>query len=148
MDDRTRPASAEPSESLFGAMPDVVKGLKDQPPLLFGIGAGIVLVAVLAATTSVGLVLIVAGVLVLALAAWVVNEAAARRRPAPDTQRGGIQTIVGAEEARIRGSDVGTVDDSTTGDVRVDVQVPRANISDSSVGQVGSGSSPRRRRRT
>jgi membrane protein implicated in regulation of membrane protease activity len=71
------PGSSE--QSLFGVMPDVVKGLKDKPPLLFGIGAGVILVAVLGATADVWLVLIVAAVLVLALGAWLVNDALKRR---------------------------------------------------------------------
>jgi len=76
------PASSEssgsagsPQQSLVGVMPDVVKGLKDKPPLLFGIGAGVILVVVLGATADVWLVLIVAAVLVLALGAWLVNDA-------------------------------------------------------------------------
>jgi hypothetical protein len=129
-----------PTQSLFGVLPEVVKGLRKRPPLLFGIGAGIVLVAVLAATTSVWLVLIVACVLVLALGAWVVNEAATRRR-----SEAGIKNILIAKRSKIRRSDVGKVDNATGG-VQQRVDAEGADISDSSVGTVGLGPSERRRR--
>lgn len=51
------------------ALMEVIKGLRDDPILLFGIGAGIVLVGVLAVTSSLPLVLVVAGVLVIVLLA-------------------------------------------------------------------------------
>jgi HAMP domain-containing protein len=134
MADRTE-SSAPPAQSLFGVMPDVVKGLRKQPALLFGIGASIVLVAVLAATTSVWLVLIVAAVLVLALGAWLVNEAGVRRRRA-------VENVVSAKRARIgKRAKVGTVDE-VPGGVSQDVNVEGAQIGEgSSVGTVGSGSS-------
>jgi hypothetical protein len=139
MADRTEP-STPPAQSLFGVLPDVVKGLRNQPALLFGIGAGIVLVAVLAATTSVWLVLIVAGVLVLALGSWLVNEAGVRRRRA-------IENVVSAREATIgKRAKVGTVD-PVPGGVSQEVNVENAEIGEgSSVGTVGSGGAqpPRR----
>lgn len=62
------------------ALVEVVKGLRNDPLLLFGIGAGIVLVAVLAATTSLTLVLIVAAVLLAALLAGAHQRAQAIRK--------------------------------------------------------------------
>lgn len=127
----TDASSAPPAPSLFSVMPDVVKGLKKQPALLFGIGAGIVLVAVLAATTSVWLVLIVAAVLVLALGAWLVNEAGVRRRRA-------VENTVRAEKAKIgEQASVGTVD-PVPGGVLQNVNIEGAEIGKgSSVGTVG-----------
>ena len=132
--------ASPPTQSLFGVLAEVVKGLRKQPALLFGIGAGIVLVAVLAATTSVWLVLIVAAVLVLALGAWVVNEARNRRG-----SEAGINNIVDGKRSKIRRSDVGIVD-SVTGSVDQKVDVEDGDISDSIVGRVGPGSSERRKR--
>jgi hypothetical protein len=51
------------------ALLQVIKGLHRDPILLFGIGAGILLVAVLAVTTSLAVVLVVAGLFVVVLAA-------------------------------------------------------------------------------
>jgi hypothetical protein len=62
------------------ALAEVVKGLKNDPLLLFGIGAGIVLVAVLGVTSSLALVLIVAGVLLAALLAGAHQRAQAIRK--------------------------------------------------------------------
>ena len=64
------------------ALGEVVKGLGNDPLLLFGIGAGIVLVAVLAVTSSLALVLIVAGVLLVALLAGAHQRARAVRKGA------------------------------------------------------------------
>jgi len=90
-----------------------------------------VLVAVLAATTSVWLVVIVAAVLVLALGAWLVNEAGMRRRRAVDN-------TVRARKAKIgKQAHVGTVD-SVPGGVTQNVNVKGAEIGEgSSVGTVG-----------
>jgi len=120
-------------------MPEVVKGLRKQPALLFGIGAGIVLVAVLAATTSVWLVLIVAGVLVLALGAWLVNEAGARRRPAVT----GIENIVSADKATLgKDAHVGTVDHAA-GSVHQEVNADDAELGEgASVGTIGGSGAP------
>jgi hypothetical protein len=49
------------------ALMEVVKGLHHDPVLLFGIGAGIVVVGALAITSSLLLVLVVAGVFVVVL---------------------------------------------------------------------------------
>lgn len=62
------------------ALTEVVKGLGNDPLLLFGIGAGIVLVAVLAVTSSLALALIVAGVLLVALLAGAHQRAQAVRK--------------------------------------------------------------------
>jgi hypothetical protein len=131
-------AQGAPEPSLIGVMPDVVRGLKDKPALLFGIGAGIVLVVVLGVTSSVWLVLIVAAVLVLSLGAWLFTEARRQRDAA-------VTNVVQAKGSRIRKSDVGVVD-TGPGSVANKVDVSGADVSGSNVGVVGSGS--RRRRRT
>ena len=58
------PAGGMPYEA---ALLEVVKGLHRDPLLLFGIGAGILIVAVLAITTNLAIVLVVAGFFVVAL---------------------------------------------------------------------------------
>ena len=136
------PASTEPeplpnpNPSLAGVLPEVAKGLKDKPALLFGIGAGVVLVLVLGITTDLWLVLIVAGVLLLCLAAWVLTDA--RRRMGGEA---GISNVTRAKGAKVTKSDVGVVDtDAASVDNVTDVR--GAEITDSNVGVVG-----RRRRR-
>jgi hypothetical protein len=69
---------ANGQEGTQAALVEVVKGLRHHPPLLFGIGAGIVLIGILAATTDALVVGIVAAVLVAALAVWLVRESRAR----------------------------------------------------------------------
>jgi hypothetical protein len=100
------PASSEsagpagsPEASLVGVMPEVVKGLKDKPPLLFGIGAGVILVVVLGVTADVWLVLIVAAVLVLALGAWLVVEA--RRLRAEAGGNGGVNSTIRGKKWKV-----------------------------------------------
>jgi ABC-type nickel/cobalt efflux system permease component RcnA len=64
---------AAPDEATFAnALIHVIKGLKGEYPLLFGIGAGIVLVAVLGATGNIAALAIVAAVLVVSLLVWLV----------------------------------------------------------------------------
>jgi hypothetical protein len=62
------------------ALTEVVKGLGNDPLLLFGIGAGIVLVAVLGVTSSLALTLVVAGVMLVALLAGAHRRAQAVRK--------------------------------------------------------------------
>lgn len=128
------PAAGGPS--LVGVMPEVVKGLKDRPALLFGIGAGIVLVVVLGLTTNLWLVLVVAAVLVLSLGAWLVTEA--RRQ----TAEADIRNVATATRAKVKDSDVGVVA-ADAGSVSNTTDVSGAEISGSNVGVVGA----RRRRR-
>ena len=137
------PASSEPepvsnpNPSLAGVLPEVAKGLKDKPALLFGIGAGVVLVLVLGITTDLWLVLIVAGVLLLCLAAWALTDA--RRRM--ESGEAGVSNVTRARGAKVKKSDVGVVDtDAASVDNVTDVR--GAEITDSNVGVVG-----RRRRR-
>jgi hypothetical protein len=61
------------------ALVEVVKGLHRDPVLLFGIGAGIVVVGALATTSSLPLVLIVAGLFVVVLSARAHQQAQAVR---------------------------------------------------------------------
>lgn len=125
-------AAGSPADrSVAGVLPEVVKGLRHDPALLFGIGAGVVLVAALAATTSLWLVLVVAAVLVLALVAWLVREAA-KERAQP-----GVRNRVRASRSHIGRADVGVVQGS--GSVDQDIDATGATIADgASVGKVSS----------
>jgi hypothetical protein len=95
---------ADGEQGSQAALVEVVKGLRHHPPLLFGIGAGIVLVGILAATTDPLVVVIVAVVLVAALAAWLVRETRARAdgewRTKADVDRAEI-----ADDANVGGID-------------------------------------------
>ena len=137
--------SGSSEQSLFGVMPDVVKGLKDKPPLLFGIGAGIILVAVLGATADVLLVLIVAAVLVIALGAWVVSDALKRRDDA--VNRADVRNVTTSPRAKISKADVGVVD-AGSGSVENVTDVTGAEITGSNVGVVREGESGHRRTRS
>jgi hypothetical protein len=138
----TAPApDAEPSQP---ALLEVVKGLRNQPPLLFGIGAGIVLIGVLAATTSIVLVVIVAAVLVAALGAWLLRATRSRT-----TREGRARVRTNVTRAKITGdAEVGVIENEPErGTAEVDVRAKRAQIGGRAVvGRVGSGR-PRRRRR-
>jgi HAMP domain-containing protein len=138
--------SGSSEQSLVGVLPEVVKGLRDKPPLLFGIGAGIVLVAVLGATTNVWLVLIVAAVLVISLAAWVWSDALKRRDEA--VTRADVRNVTTSPRAKIsEGADVGVVD-AGSGSVENVTDVTDAEITGSNVGVVREGGSRRRRTRS
>lgn len=145
MPNGTESAPAPEAEAEQPALLGVVKGLRDQPPLLFGIGAGLVLIAVLAATTSIVLVLIVSGVLVAALVAWLVYEAR--------TGSGGggrARARADARRARIRGeAEVAVIEDEgTPGTREVDVDARGAEIGGrASVGRISSGRTRSRRRK-
>lgn len=77
------------------ALIEVIKELRDQPPLLFGIGAGLVLVGILAVTTSIVIVAIVAVIFLAALGTWLVRETRAR------VAEGGGRTRVRSRGAEI-----------------------------------------------
>jgi hypothetical protein len=116
-------------QSLLGVMPEVVKGLKDKPPLLFGIGAGVILVAVLGATADVWLVLIVAAVLVIALGAWLVSDALKRRDEARVRVDGGRrQKMAGRRLKTGENANVGLIESSGAGAVDQDLDVRDAEI--------------------
>jgi membrane protein implicated in regulation of membrane protease activity len=140
----TETAPAPDAESSQPALLEVVKGLRNQPPLLFGIGAGIVLIGVLAATTSIVLVVIVAAVLVAALAAWLVRATRSR------TTREGRATVkTNVVRAKIKDdAEVAVIEDSRgKGTAEVDVNAKHAEIGGRAVvGRIG-GARPRRRRR-
>jgi hypothetical protein len=75
--------AAEPSAGKMpydAALLEVVKGLHKDPVLLFGIGAGIVVVGALAFTSSLPLVLVVAGLFVVVLIARAHQRAQRARR--------------------------------------------------------------------
>jgi hypothetical protein len=140
------PTSGSSGQSLFGVMPDVVKGLKDKPPLLFGIGAGVILVAVLAATADLWLVLIVAAVLVLALGAWLVNDALKRRDEARVRSAGGIRQKVASHGLKNPGkANVGLIERSGTSSIEQDIDVTDAEIAaGSNVGVIRESRTPER----
>jgi hypothetical protein len=132
--------AAPGAESTQGALLEVVKGLRHEPPLLFGIGAGLVLVAILAATTSVAVVAIVAVVLIAALAAWLFRETKARVSARS-------RTDVRSDDAKIaRDALVGGIDTPDDGDYETKVQADRAEIAEgANVGGIRiGGSRPRK----
>jgi hypothetical protein len=121
------------------ALLEVVKGLKDEPMLLFGIGAGIVLIAVIAFTTSLAIVIVVAVVLVLALTASLV----ARARSAQSGKgKAGRRLVARLGGARVRHSDIQNVD-KAEGDIEAELDAENAIFEGSNVQNVGG----RRRRR-
>lgn len=61
------------------ALLEVVKSLHKDPVLVYGIGAGIILVAALAFTTSLALVLVVAAVLVVVVLGRILGRTQAKR---------------------------------------------------------------------
>jgi hypothetical protein len=85
------------TETSQQALINVIKELRDQPPLLFGIGAGLVLVGILAVTTSIVVVAIVAVIFLAALGTWLVRETRAR-------VAAGARTDVSAERAEVEES--------------------------------------------
>ena len=142
MPDETEAAPA--AEETRTPLLEVVKGLRDQPPLLFGIGAGLVLVAILAATTSIAVVAIVAGVLVAALVAWLVRET---RTETLGTGR--VRTRVRGRKAEIdERAGVGHIQAPNAGDrLEADVDVGGAKIGKGArVGSIDIGGSRRRKR--
>jgi hypothetical protein len=81
MAEQTQPVAPPGPKPTFGdALTQVIKGLKDQYPLLFGIGAGIVLIGVLGVTGNVTALAIVAAVLVIALVVWLIWAARIEHR--------------------------------------------------------------------
>ncbi len=119
------------------ALTAVVKGLKD-PYLLFGLGAGIILVGALTFTGNVTLVLIVACVLVVALLARLVaNMQSARERPP-----GGIAQKIKAANADLQRSPVGSVKGDIGGPVTQDIDVSGAHAVGSPIGQIDLHLSP------
>ncbi len=143
------PTSGSSGQSLFGVMPEVVKGLKNKPALLFGIGAGVILVAVLGATADVWLVLIVAAVLVAALGAWLVGDALKRRDEARVRAAGGTrQKLVSAGLKTGEKTNVGLIESSGTSSIDQDIDVTNAEIgAGSNVGVVRESDPGKRRKR-
>jgi hypothetical protein len=143
------PSSSEPS--LVGVLPDVVRGLRNKPALLFGIGAGVILVAVLGVTTDVWLVLVVAAVFVISLVAWLVSDARRQRDEVVGriaaSSGGGVANVTRAAQSKVKDSDVGVVD-AASGSVENVTDVTGANVTGSNVGVVGAGRARRRRKRS
>jgi hypothetical protein len=129
--------TAPQAESSQAALIDVIKELRNEPPLLFGIGAGIVLVGILAATTSIAIVVIVAVVFVAALGAWLFRETRARVAP-------GASTHVSAEKAEVgKRADVGGIRaPDSGGSLETNVEADRARIGEgANVGGIQIGGS-------
>jgi hypothetical protein len=125
----------------------VVKGLLNEPPLLFGIGAGIVLVGILAATTSIVIVAIVAAIFVAALGAWLYRETRAQVAAAAAPPRAVAR--VNTDDAEIaKRAKVGDIKAAgPMGGLETDVQAQRARIDeDASVGTIDIGGSSERDR--
>jgi HAMP domain-containing protein len=125
MAEQTQPAA--PAEPTYGeALIQVIKGLKDQYPLLFGIGAGIILLGVLAATGNTTALAIVAAVLVISLAVWLFWAARVQ-------QRAGARHAVTAKRVRLRRSAIGTEEGPVSGGGHV-VDVEDVDAEDSPIG--------------
>ena len=115
------------------ALLEVIKGLHRDPILLFGIGAGILLVAVLATTSSVAVVLVVAAFFVVVLAARVHRQAQRVKRGAD------IGTTVVASS--VEDSDIGNVPAGGTNRVRT--RLGFSKVSGSRIGNVGGSPPPK-----
>jgi predicted aspartyl protease len=121
----------------------VVKGLRNEPPLLFGIGAGIVLVGILAATTSLAIVIVVAAVFVAALGAWLFR---ATRQQVARTARTNVHTPRAkvAEEGNLGGIEVADAAD-TAGSYETNVEAEGATVGKrANLGGINIGGSNRR----
>lgn len=128
------------TETSQQALINVIKELRDQPPLLFGIGAGLVLVGILAVTTSIVIVAIVAVIFLAALGTWLVRETRAR-------VASGARTRVRSRGAEIAGTaNVGGIrapDASMS--LETDVEAEDAKVAeDAIVGGIEIGDSRRR----
>jgi hypothetical protein len=122
-------APVERAMPYASALGEVVKGLRNDPVLLYGIGAGIIVVGVLVFTASTAIVLIVAALFVVVLFA----------RGHQDAQR--IQKKGTVVDARVVGS---SLDDSDVGnvaqagaDTTVRAKVGFSRMKHSRVGNVG-----------
>ena len=131
------PASAVPFSD---ALLEVVKGLKDDTVLLFGIGAGILLVAVLAFTTSISIVIVIAVVLVLVLGASLLTRA---RGAQTGKGAAGRRLVANLASAQVRGSDLQNVD-RATGTIDAELNAEGAVFDGSRVQNFGSGDGPKR----
>lgn len=115
------------------ALLEVIKGLHRDPVLLFGIGAGILLVAVLATTSSVAVVLVVAAFFVVVLAARVHQQAQRVRRGAD------VRATVLASS--VEDSEVANVQAGGTNRVRA--RLGFSKVSGSRIGNVGGSPPPK-----
>jgi hypothetical protein len=132
--------AAPDPESSQAALIQVIKELRNEPPLLFGIGAGIVLVAILGATTSIAIVAIVAAVFVAALGAWLVRETRARVRQKTNVRAPGVKVGKRANVGGIEAPD-------SSGNQETNVDAGGADIGDdANVGGISIGGSSGRER--
>jgi hypothetical protein len=98
-----QPAAKLPFEA---ALMEVVKSLHKDPVLLYGLGAGIILVGVLTVTASLALALVVAAVFVAVLLGRIAMSVQEKRRGSVDT--GG--KLIGGDHHRAK---IGNVDADT-----------------------------------
>ena len=115
------------------ALLEVVKGLHRDPILLFGIGAGILLVAVLAVTTSLAAVLVVAGLFGVVIAARA-HQRAQRIRQGEDIR-------VGLFASSVADSDVATAEGG--GAKRIRARIGFSKVSGSRIGTAGGARPPK-----
>jgi hypothetical protein len=133
-------ATQEPSSSGFGhALDTIVDGLRGNPPLLYGLGAGILLVGLVGAAGGIAtdqLWLLVAALVVLILAglgAWLIasrSQSSNRRRV-----KAGRDMI-----AEGKGSEILVTDGQPPADLDVSVKA-RRDVKASGGGRIGSVSS-------
>jgi hypothetical protein len=121
-------APSERGMPYTSALGEVVKGLRDDPVLLYGIGAGILIVGVLVFTASAAVVLIVAALFVVVLFARV-HQRAERVRKGTDVK---ARVVVSS----IEDSDVATVAQAG-GDTTVGATVGLSKVKGSRIGTVG-----------
>jgi hypothetical protein len=139
MTDETDAAGGDASSQ--HALLEVVKGLRHEPALLFGIGAGLVLIGILAATTSIAIVAIAAVIFLAALGAWLVRETRAQvadeRTAHADVRKAEIGEDV----------DISVIEGAGSGRMTADVDAKGAKIGKgATIGSINSSGSRRRRR--
>ena len=121
-------AAPEPSPAFGGAFDSIVKELRDHPPLLYGLGGGILLIALAGAVGGVAsdqLWLLVVALLVLVLAglgAWLVVARKPEAPALPEFEAGrDITADHGAEVGGGEGNPEGTTKHFKAGrDIRAD----------------------------
>jgi hypothetical protein len=122
-------APSERTMPYSSALGEVVKGLRDDPVLLYGIGAGIIVVGVLVFTASAAIVLIVAALFVVVLFARAHQDA-------QRIQKKGTAVDAGVVGSSLVDSDVANVAQAG-GDTTVRARFGFSRMKGSRVGNVG-----------
>jgi hypothetical protein len=120
------PAPSERTMPYSSALGEVVKGLRHDPVLLYGIGAGIIIVGVLVFTASAAIVLIVAALFIVVLFARA-------HRSAKRIQNG---TDVGVFVSKIEDSDAANMAQAG-GDTTARAKFAFSKVKGSRLGNVG-----------